>query len=410
MISVAFINDGYEPLITSDPFLPLNKMMVEMTEEIDMMISSYLKIHDQYTTESEIMGELDEDKSVYLEAEKTNIFDKIGNAVISIAKKIQNIIKKIIDAFKNIGFKNKSNEEKIQALLDKKKKEDPENYKDIKNEVIAKFNSGELNPVDMKTLKEMNDVYDEIVKLSKQKDVKPDSIRAKFDAMKKKFDNIDKPVKTISSIITVAIAMVTFKSKVLDARKNTIEYEKKLSEKNEATIKAIKELQQYENGEYASDSLSKAQILKNANFWINNQYEKLISKEQGTIDKLDKGITAWIAKHEKNKKDKFMDGVERGSTIISNKEKQKRDDERTKNYQDARDKADGQRDSNDDAILGTDSRHRKAIKQETRIKTQSQTRAQRYENDKAINNNLQHQNAIETQAELQARGRGAGTP
>ena len=117
MISVAFINDGYEPLLASDPFLPLDRMMTEMTEEIDMMVSNYLNIHDQYTFESEIMGELDEEKSVYLEAEKTNIFDKIGQSVIKIGQAFIETIKKIIEWIKNLGFKNKDKMDKVDKDL-----------------------------------------------------------------------------------------------------------------------------------------------------------------------------------------------------------------------------------------------------------------------------------------------------
>lgn len=348
MISVSFINNENETLLLSDPFLSFERAMVEMNEEIDETLNGYLNVHNQYMVESEIMGELSSEKTVYLESERTNIFDKIGNAVITIFKKFAELVKKVVDSIKNIGFKNKSNEEKMRDLLDYYKKNDPDKYRTIKDDVVVAFKSGELDPIDMKSIKEMNEAYDELVKLAKQKDVKPDSLKAKFEAMKKKFDGaldkgtVKKTATVVSSVVTAALAIATFKSKILDSKKNTMDYEKKLSEKNEATIKAIKELEQYQGGEFASDSLTKAQLLQNAHFWITKEYGKLISKEQGKIDKFDKGITSWIARHEKSKKDDFMNGVNRGASVISDKEKEERKAERKKNREDAYDKSKSQ--------------------------------------------------------------------
>lgn len=415
MISVSFINNEPERLIASDPFMVLERAMITMSNEIDEAISGFCSEYDQYTIESEIMGEIDNDKLVYMESKKTNIFEKIGNAVISIFKKVQEIVVKFIDNIKNIGFKNKSNEEKMKSLLEYYKKNEPEKYKDIKDEVIVAIQSGDLNPVDMKSIKEMSEAYDELVKLAKQKNIKPDTLRGKFEEMKKKFDNIDqsktvKVAKAATAVITAITAIVAFKSKILDSKKSTIEYEKKLAEKNEATIKAIRELQEYEGGEFASDSLTKAQLLKNASFWITGQYGKLISREQGAIDKFDKGITAWIARHERAKKDAFVDSIERGSRVLSDKEARSRANERTKNREDAYDKSTGTRQAQNDSILGQDSSTRKAIKKETELKTKQTERTKRYLSDEAILRNRDHQDAIKYQAELQASGRAAGTP
>lgn len=416
MISVAFINNGYEPLLASDPFLSFDKMVLEMSTEIDDMIESYLSVYDKYMTESAIMGELDEEKSVYLEAERTNIFDKIGNAVIALFKKVQEIIKNIIDSLKNIGFKNKENTEKMQELLDNYKKNDPEKYKAVKNDIIAKFNSGEFDPTFAKNVKEMDEAYREIIKLAKQKDVKPDSLRAKIDAMKKKFDDIDKPVKTTATIITVAVGIATFKSKVLDARKSTTAYEKNLAEENEEFLKALKELSEQEGGAYTDQALSKAQLIKNVRNWKIGKTEKLVRREQGIINTLQQGILGWIDSHTGNKisnkikssRAQYDTDMESRTRASEYKSQKAREAERDKNYEDAYDQARGRTRAQADAIKDKD--YRNSIKQETKIKTKAQTRAQRYENDKAILNNTTHQNAIRHQSQIQAEGKEAGTP
>lgn len=410
MISLSFINNDNEILLASDPFLSLERAMEKMSEEVDNIISGFLNINEEYMIESEIMGEIDHEKTVYLEAEKTNVFEKIGNVVISIFKKFQDLVKKVIDSIKNIGFKSKSNEEKMEKLLSEYKKNAPEKYKTIKDDVVVAFQSGELDPTDMKSIKEMSQAYDELVKLAKQKDVKPDTLRGKFEAMKKKFDDIDsskvvKGAKATKTIITAIIAIATFRSEIIKSRKNILDCEKRFAEDNDEIIKTIKFLETIEDGKYVSDSLTKAQILKNAHLYRRGYYTKLISKENGKIEKFNKGITSWIARHEKNKRDEFMSGVEKSSKIISEKDKKARDAEREKNKQDSYDKAVGQREANDDAILNKDSnKHRKAVKAEARLKAQAQTRAQRYENDKA------HRDSIEDQAELKARGGEKGTP
>ena len=295
MISISFVNGERESLLASDPFLTLENAMLNASDEIDSMVSSYMKTREDYLFESSFLGFEDEEKSLYLESSKENIFKKIGDAIIEIFKKFEEMVKGVIDKLKNMGFKSKTDTEKLEKLL--------KTHPELKDEVVCAYKQGDLNVADAKTLKELDSAFDEIVKMSKQKDVKPDTLRGKVEAFKKKFNDIDntkvvKAAKATSVVIGAAVAVVTFKKYVLDARKAANDYSKSCSERNDAIIKAIKELEIHgkEVGEdYLSDSLSKAQILKNIDLWQKDKSSKLIAAEYGRVDKLDKGITSFIA-------------------------------------------------------------------------------------------------------------------
>ena len=243
----------------------------------------------------------------------------------------------------------------MKALLDYYKKNDPEKYNDIKDEVIVAFNKGELNPMDLNSLKEVMDAYDEIVKLSKQKDIDSKTLRGKFEQMKRKCDKIEesrivKVSKAAKIVIPAITAIVAFKSEILKSKKQTMEAKDLISKKNEDIVKAIETLKNIEDGKYVSDNLSKAQILQNANAYLNREFGKMISEDQGRIKKFEKGIFSFISKYEKKKREKFDKDQTLASKFLSQEEDIARNKEREKNYEDSYDKATGQRVANDDAM------------------------------------------------------------
>lgn len=344
MISVSFVNGDIEPLLLSDPVIALENSMLTASNEIDSMISDYLSTREDYLFESMIMDGISEEKALFLEAGKDNIFKKIGDTLIDLYKKFEQFVKGVIENLKNIGFKSKSDTEKLEKLL----KAHPE----LKDEVIFAYKQGDLNVADAKTLKELNASFDEIVKLSKQKDIKPDTLRGKFEAFKKKADNIDnstavKVAKTAGAVVTAAGAIFLFKKHVLDARKASYEYEKTCREKNEDVMKAIKELERLGNelhGDekaFVSDNLSKAQILKNARLVQQGLYSKLITKEKGKVEKLDKGITSFISKHMKKESSDFIDDMHTAADIKDRDEKEAAKKERKKSKKDSKAKSYG---------------------------------------------------------------------
>ena len=338
MISLSSINGEYEYLPTSDSLIALESVIDRASNEVDDCVSSYLKIHEDYMFESQMFGSLNEEKTLFLESEKDSVFKKIGEKTIEIFKKFKEFATKAISKIKEIGFSSKSDVAKLQKLI----KEHPE----LKDEVICAYKQGDLNVADAKTLKELDAAFDEIVKLSKQKDVKPDTLRGKVEAMKKKFKNIDqstviKAAAATTTVITAATAVIKLRKMILDSQKDSVEYMKKYDVCNEDIQKAIKEMKEKHGDEYVSDSLSKAQILTNAYIWMGKETGKLISKEQGKAEKLNKGITAFIAKHIKDKSKDYVDASVSGAERSEKREEKEKEKALNKAREEAREKSYG---------------------------------------------------------------------
>ena len=78
MISLSFINGEYEYLPASDELSAMESVIQTVSDEVDNCISSYLNTREDYLFESKIFGSLDEDKTLFLESGKDNVFKKIG--------------------------------------------------------------------------------------------------------------------------------------------------------------------------------------------------------------------------------------------------------------------------------------------------------------------------------------------
>lgn len=335
MISLSFINGEYENLPSSDDFCLLESVMQSISDDVDNSISSYLNIREDYMFESKIFGSLSDDKMLVLESGKDNVFKKIGEAIIEIFKKFQEAANKAIQRIKDIGFKTKTDTEKLNKLL----KQRPE----LKDEIICAYKSGDLNVADARNIKELDKAFDEIIQMSKKKDVKPDTLRGKVEAMKKKFANpedttVVKAAKAATVVVTAATAVLTFKKLVLDARRDSDAYMKKKGITNEQLQKAIKDMAESHNKEdqeLVSDALSKSQILKNAYIWLSKETGSYITKEQGKVEKLDKGITAFIAKHMKSESSTFVSNAVSGAKRAEKREDAEREKERIEKRKDA---------------------------------------------------------------------------
>ena len=294
MISLSYINNDVNRLVFSDPVYACENAFMEDSEKIDTSISSFMNVYNSYMTEAEIMGELSEDKTLYLEAESSNIFKTIGDSVISLGKKLIALIETIISKLKELGFKNKKDTDKLEILL----KEHP----DLKDIAIEGFNNGDLKLNDIRSLKELNDTFDELVKLSRQKNTNPKSLRGKWEKAKKKYEDnrekIEKTAKTVTAITTAAVAIYALKKNILDARKNSIDAKKKIGENNDEVMQAIDDLKKFKNGEYAdSDKLSNAQILKNASAFLNGEYTKMVTGNETKVEKLHSSLNHFLHKY-----------------------------------------------------------------------------------------------------------------
>ena len=308
MVSVNYIKNDNFTLLASDPSLLLEESLNEISESVDAEVEAYVNRCEMYAIESEIMGSIDEEAQVYIESGKSNVFEKIGNAVIAMGKKIAEFIQKIIEKIKDIGFKNKTEEEKVKALLEDTKKHNPEKYKEMNKDIIAEFKNGELDFNACASIKDMREAYNEFVEIAKKKDTTPDDLSEKFEKMKKKAESADKSgvVKVAgaaTTIIGAAVAIATLKSKIDSAKKTSLDAQNATAEMNAKTLAAIRELHNSADPtlqSYVSPTLKKATILKNAQLWMNKQSEGYVTRELNVIQKIGNGLREFISKNRKS--------------------------------------------------------------------------------------------------------------
>ena len=113
----------------------------------------------------------------------------MSETVIAIFEKIRAAIQSAIDKIKEIAFGSKSDLQKLDALIKK--------HPELKNEAVCAFNSGALEMKDIKSLKELDSAFEEIIRMSKEKDVDPNTLKGKWEKAKKKFNEDEKTWKIV---------------------------------------------------------------------------------------------------------------------------------------------------------------------------------------------------------------------
>lgn len=171
--------------------------------DVDSSYIDYQIAENLVMTESTVMGEVNQEKTIYLEATQKSLIEKIGAAIIEMGKKFAEMINKCIEKLKDLTFKFKNNEKKMNILL----KEHPELAKE-KIQILC--DNGGLDFSDMKSISEMNRTFNEIVKMSKDKDVDGNTLKGKWKkAMDKIYGPNDSTLDKVSKTIGVTAAAVT---------------------------------------------------------------------------------------------------------------------------------------------------------------------------------------------------------
>lgn len=289
MINEEYVNDS---VCTEMDFIKdYNAFMESCDIEIDNMFADFNMLHEKVMLESEIMGTVPEDMMMVYEDGKKNIFTVIGETVIKIYNKIVELIDTAIDKIKSISFKKKTDIQKIQVYM----KKNPS----LANEAFDAFKSGALEVGDAKNLKEIDDAFDEILKLAKQQDVKPGTLKDKWEKAKKKFENADKSAiaKTVGvagSVITLALAVKTFNSKCADATDNYNSHKAKVRKEKAEIYDRLKD------AKVIKDDTGKWRTLLQIWREKNGLYNALNGKNLSLIDKMANGFTTILDRLDKN--------------------------------------------------------------------------------------------------------------
>lgn len=287
MINIEYIN-GSMSLESNMNIKPFNLFLESCGNDIDKMFSEFGILEEKVLLESSIMGSIPESMSVVYESEKKNIFAKIGEMIIAIYNKFVTFIDSIIDKIKTYSFKKKSDIQKLDILL--------KHHPDLKNEAIAAFNAGALDLSDVRSLKELDSTFDEILKLARKKDIDPKTLRGKWEKVKEKFAQDEKSwgiVKVAAgatTVITAATAIKTFGEKCVKSTNNLQKEKQEMRERKAEILERLK-------GEGAiSDDTGKWQTLLQIWRELNGCHSAARNQELSIINKISNGIVSFLDK------------------------------------------------------------------------------------------------------------------
>ena len=288
MINIDYVN-GSISLETEAMFKPFNTFMESCKNDIDTMFIEFSILEEKVTLESYIMGSVPEKMSVVYESEKKNIFAKIGEMIIAIYNKFVEFVDDIVDKIKTHSFQKKSDLQKLDILL--------KNHPDLKNEAIIAFNEGALDLSDVKSLKDLDATFDEILKMARQKNVDPASLRGKWEKAKKKFENIDKhpvvkAVSTASTVLSAALVLKTFSAKCAQATNDAQTAKTELRKKRDAAIENLKKAGVIDENTGA--------IRATIEIWkeLNTIHGAARRNEYSVIAQISNAISSFIRKHD----------------------------------------------------------------------------------------------------------------
>lgn len=203
MIGTSLLNNRITDYTYGNDFYDYFNYLESCLNDVDSSYIDYQIAENLVMTESTVMGEVNHEKTIYLEATQKSLIEKIGAAIIEMGKKFAEMINKSIEKLKDLTFKFKNNEKKMNILL----KEHPELAKE-KIQILC--DNGGLDFSDMKSISEMNRTFNEIVKMSKDKDVDANTLKGKWKkAMDKIYGPNDSTLDKVSKTIGVTAAAVT---------------------------------------------------------------------------------------------------------------------------------------------------------------------------------------------------------
>lgn len=207
MISIGYVNNTLTPM-TDMLFREYSDEINGIYDNTDSICYEMSLLEERVNIEQEITGSVDETLMLEYEEKKKNFFQKIGEAIITIFEKVRAAIQSAIDKVKEIAFGSKSDLQKLDTLIKK--------HPELKDEVVCAFNSGALDMRDIKSLKELDSAFEEVMRMSKEKDIDPNTLKGKWEKAKKKFQedektwNVSKIANVTKTVLTAGTVVLTF--------------------------------------------------------------------------------------------------------------------------------------------------------------------------------------------------------
>ena len=295
MISIAFVNGDVENIPYFDKSLAFENYIESTSNELDELYNTFAMKYNKVMVERSITESvLDKDTANELFTESENIVTKIGEAIINMAKKIKKYIEELIQ--KASGFYKKTDLEKLEAAI----KKNP----DVADPLREAFTSGKLNIHDAKSIKEIEDAYMDLLKFAKRKDVDPKTLSGKVEIFKDKCKKINDTsvvnvAKGAGAVISAAAAVVLFRKHFTDVKKaqlDTAAASEKMADQLYEAITDMRNSRDADVNAAVDPSLGKAQVLKNAYFYMAGEFEKMSTENNNFLEKLGRGLSASMRK------------------------------------------------------------------------------------------------------------------
>ena len=232
MISIGYVNNTLTPM-TDMLFREYAAEMDVINSDIDFICYDMTMFEERVNIEQEITGSVNDTLMLEYEEKKKNFFQKIGEAIITIFEKVRAAIQSAIDKVKEIAFGSKSDLQKLDTLIKK--------HPELRDEVVAAFNSGALDMKDIKSLKELDAAFEEVMRMSKEKDIDPNTLKGKWEKAKKKFQedektwNVSKIANVTKTVLTAGTVVLTFGG-VLKKNKDYLEKSHRENKELEAEL------------------------------------------------------------------------------------------------------------------------------------------------------------------------------
>ena len=276
-----------------------NTFMESCEKDTNFMFANFAMIEDKFMLESSIMGSVSDDLMMVYESEKKNIFARIGDVIIAIYKKLKEFIEHAIDAVKNITFKSKSDLQKLDLLLKR--------HPDLKDEAIVAFNKGALELADMRSLKELEASFDEILRLSRKKDMDPKSLRAKWEKAKEKFNkdqqswSVVKVAAATATVIGAAVAVATLGPKLVEAHRNMTENLQKAKEAEADALKELKELKDVDGNSVIRPDMGGLEFRVQLHREMVGKRQAVVGNRLTVLQRLVNGVAKFVSKFDSDK-------------------------------------------------------------------------------------------------------------
>lgn len=300
MISINFVDNGSSNSVTSSFMMDMFEQYVESTNLlISESVDDFCQYNTNYVTEAVATGNTDDVKKKEIASKQTNVFAKIGDAVISLFEKIGKIISKAIELIKDISFKFKSNEKKLDVI---KKR-----YPLYADKIIARLKEKEIDINDVVILKSLSDI-DKLYKEVLAEAGKPstvDKLKTKADEFLNKLRTIgtnDKSEGGKETVITVGNGPLLFKKINNAANATMAKLDAKRKENYNEFLKAFEQLKKL--GEKSGNSseftdptaLRKSQIISNIHNAYQGKISNLVSASSRKVTGLQGKINSFLMK------------------------------------------------------------------------------------------------------------------